>query len=175
MFAKSRRLLNNESGMTDLASTVVGVVLMAILTLGISASVIGAIGWSQDHAARQILASVSAAQNQASRGDNPYLSEQDLIDGGYINDVDGIVVVTGSKPAADWDGATKTDDIWFDDPGTCYVATAASKTGKTFYVSSGRAEPDKFVASLRNEKDLRCNLDNGDLDLDRLELTPAQG
>ena len=126
-----RSLLLDRSGVVDLGSVVVGVVVTSILSLGVTATVFGVIPWSQDNAAQQSVATVSSAQGVASNKSGRFLSGDGLVAGGYLQ--------KGSAFATDTDGQ-----------GDCFVTVATSGSGKVFYNSNKAPDPAPLTASTKS-------------------------
>lgn len=78
------RDLRSARGAFDLPSIMVGVVAVAILTVGVLAAVFGVIPAAQDHAARQELASVRTAEGVTKTQDGLYQSSSGLEVSGYL-------------------------------------------------------------------------------------------
>ena len=105
------------SGAIDLASIMVGVLVIGIIAGVVVATVLAVIPWSQDAAARGNLDAVRTAQSVARAQDGGYIDYQDLIASGYIHAFNKV------------DAVTDTD-------GTCYIAVAKSDSGSVFFSTS---------------------------------------
>lgn len=96
-----RAALCNTSGAIDLASIMVGVLVIGIIGGIISATVFSVIPWSQDEAAKSSLDSVATAQSVARTGaitDQPrgYMSTDELTAEGLLPESDKFVTATNA-------------------------------------------------------------------------------
>ncbi len=135
----------SESGVVDLGSIMVGVVILGIISGIIAASVFVLIPWSQDEAAKQDLNSVNLAESVARVTAHQYETVDDLVSGGFLpasSEADGGTLYAGSHagvglmvPADDSD-ATEPDQVVVSVNGTgsCYIAAIESPTENIFYV-----------------------------------------
>ncbi|KQO98290.1 putative Ig domain-containing protein [Leifsonia sp. Leaf264] len=116
------RLLRNPRAAIDLASIMVGVIVIALVGSIISATVFGVIPWSQREAAKQDLATVRVAESLAKM-----LPEAG---GKYLEY--GIL----STAPVDLIEHKTTLDVTTDTDGTCWVAAIRSGDGSFFYTTS---------------------------------------
>lgn len=107
--------LRGVTGAIDLASIMVGVLIIAVLMGIIATSIFGVIPWSQDAAARANLAAVKEAESVAKVQHSKFLPTRELAQKKLMPDVGRLQVAT-------------------DDEGTCFVAASQSATGKVFYL-----------------------------------------
>lgn len=119
----SRRLRSTQ-GAIDLASIMVGVIVIAIIGAGIFATLSSVIPWAQDNTAKQSLLNISQAQSVARVKDGKYLDTAALIAGRYLPANAG----TSAKTATNADG-------------TCFVAATKSQTGNIQYLTSEDLTP----------------------------------
>lgn len=128
----------NEKGAFDLPSIMIGVAVVAILTVGVLAAIFGVIPWAQDNAAKQDVSAIVTAQGvynaqiatgqigTASDGLR-YGSLEDLVNAELLSaellDRDGLTVnATGSV-----EGSTFTVEIE-SDTGKIFMATDKAPT-----------------------------------------------
>lgn len=133
---RARRHLTNLTvkirAAIDLASIMVGVIVVAIVTGTVATSVFAVIPWSQDEAAKQSLAAVVQAQKVArTMDDERRYQTVGQMDGKYLNSADTLTVVTGQD-------------------GLCYVGASRSTTGKTFYLTSQDPTPKLYEGGVTN-------------------------
>ncbi|WP_139195044.1 hypothetical protein [Curtobacterium sp. MCBA15_001] len=149
----------SENGAIDLASIMVGIIVIGLIGGVIAATVFAVIPWAQDNAAKASLASVVTAENvysglaaspdadnsaslvgasvstrtvaQAESGKN-FATYDQLLDQGLIG-----------KPSQYLGAATGQD-------GSCYVAASLSQTGKVFYTENGGKTQQTTAEELPN-------------------------
>lgn len=118
-----RKTLNeafhNENGAIDLASIMVGIIVIGLIGGVIAATVFSVIPWTQDNAAKDQLSRVVQAEHAATTMNN----------GAYTENVSSFIDVQSV-------GAT----IISNDP-SCYGAFLKSPSGKFFYASSKSSSP----------------------------------
>lgn len=120
-------VLKTEGGAIDLASIMVGVLVIGIIGGVIAATVFAVIPWSQDEAASQALDSVKTAESVQlgfSSGAGT---------GVYANDTD----LTGTSNAAGKSllQASPNVKVIISTDGTHFIAESKSQTGKKFYIT----------------------------------------
>ena len=115
-----RRSLRSTRAAIDLASIMVGVIVIGIVAGIIAAVVMVVIPWSQDQAARANLHAFQDAQAVAHVTQNGYLNTADLIDKQLLP------AKAGSGP----------EEIRSALGPSCYVASTTSATGNVFYFTS---------------------------------------
>jgi type II secretory pathway pseudopilin PulG len=113
---KERRQLSKDSGAIDLASIMIGVLVMAIIGGVIAAAVFVVIPWAQNSAAKDALSSVKTAQGVAQLKHNAYLDSDELVTKNLIQSSGRIAIDTNPL-------------------GTCFIAVSASQTGDTYFTS----------------------------------------
>jgi hypothetical protein len=120
--------LRSTAGAIDLASIMVGVLVIGIVGSVIAATTFVVIPWSQDEAAKQGVSSASTAESAARVKDGSFLNFEDLKKNKWI------------QPSA-------TMNVGINDKGTCYVAVNASATGAVFWGSNKDNVVRKYVAT----------------------------
>lgn len=130
---RAARALRQTEAAIDLASIMVGVLIVGILAGVISASIFGVIPWSQDAAAKSALDSVRTAESTTRVMDGKYAAYASLVASGKIQ-------------------GSSTVTALIDDDGTCYVGLSASATGRTYFSTSENPE----VKELTGENSLGC-------------------
>ncbi|KQO98828.1 hypothetical protein [Leifsonia sp. Leaf264] len=121
----ARRLISNVRAAIDLASIMVGVLVIAIVGGVISTSLFAVVPWAQDEAAKQSLGAVMDAESaERGAGDDHAFKSTDQL-GQYLHDPTGVAVDANED-------------------GSCYVAASRSATTETFYVTSTNPKPVKY-------------------------------
>jgi hypothetical protein len=127
--------LRGTAGAIDLASIMVGVLVLGIIGGVIAATVFAVVPWSQDNAAKQALSAVRASESVALvKGDSAvshpgYFSAGELLTAKLLQPSPLVAVATDSGH-------------------TCYVAVAQSSTGKDYYSTSVGPNVAPFTAAL---------------------------
>ncbi|MCC3292429.1 fibronectin type III domain-containing protein [Arthrobacter sp. zg-Y1110] len=121
--------LRKSSGAFDLPSIITGVVVVGILAAGVLAAIFGVIPFAQDRGAKQDLSSIRTAEGVAKSKDNRFMDHAGLLDTGYL------------QPSS-----TEKTTVKADAKGTCYVGLAKSGTGKIFYSTDAKTDPEVFEA-----------------------------
>lgn len=134
ILTRARRRLRSASGAIDLASIMVGVIIIGIIGATITASVFTVIGWSQDKAAAQNLDAVKTAQSVArakgaDTGSPAYLPLAQLISAGYLPSKSASAVNVGTA-----------------NNGACWVAVSKSGTGKVMLSEDAATNPVEYKA-----------------------------
>jgi hypothetical protein len=121
----SSNVFKNEDGAIDLASIMVGIIVIGLIGGVIAATVFAVIPWAQNNAAKQQLDAVVSAQSAAA-GTNGGLYTTNL--SGWLDTKAANVTVqaSGSK---------------------CYAAFTQSATGKVYYVSSKKTAPSAITGN----------------------------
>ena len=152
-----KEAFKNEEGAIDLASIMVGIIVIGLIGGVIAATVFAVIPWAQDNAAKQQLDSVAAAQSA-------YIGLS--TDGGKDQRFGGAAMTAIPTPAtppastvipaaAKTIGAdgNVTESLfaggeakvavgyWGSGTGAHYGAAAKSASGKTFYISDTKTQP----------------------------------
>lgn len=109
-----RAALRSNTGAIDLASIMVGVIVIGVIAGVIAATVSAVIPWSQNAAAKQGLDAVRTAEGVAYVQDSKF------------SDFAGLVSATRIQ-------ASTTVNVATDTGGTCYVAVAKSAAGPAYY------------------------------------------
>jgi hypothetical protein len=136
----------NEDGAIDLASIMVGIIVIGLIGGVIAATVFAVIPWAQDNAAKQQLDSVASAES-AYIG----LSTTDNTGAGQSQSFASLVgnTITGSDGNALFDatplnsGATPKLAVSASGSGTSahYGAAIRSASGKVFYITDAKTQP----------------------------------
>jgi type II secretory pathway pseudopilin PulG len=128
-----KEAFKNEAGAIDLASIMVGIIVIGLIGGVIAATVFAVIPWAQNNAAKQQLDSVVSAQSaflglsadKAADADrNKYGSKAELATAGLLANVTDLNI-KATKPAA----------------GPTYVAVVKSATGDYFSVTDKATKP----------------------------------
>lgn len=127
--AKGFRKALAEDGAIDLASIMVGVLVIGIIGGVIAATVFAVIPWSQDQAASQALDAVATAESVAfaqssGEGAGFYLDEEELAATDGLGGTDGLIQ------------SSDTIQILVTDTPASYEAFSLSPTGKVFSINS---------------------------------------
>lgn len=139
-----KEAFKNETGAVDLASIMVGIIVLGIIAGVIAAVVFAVIPWSQNNSAKNQLDSVASAESTyiglsadgAVPGNgtapvNSYGTEDQLNAAGLGNFKDAGVTITTTAPTAG-EGAT-------------YTATITSKTGKVYQITNSNTKPTEVA------------------------------
>lgn len=103
----------------------IGVAVVAILSVGVSATVFGAIPWAQNHSAKQNVTAIRTAEGMAANSHGSFLDTAALKKAGYLEGTAGLGIVTNGRTG---------------DKG-CFVTVTQSKSGKMYYGSDSMTEP----------------------------------
>jgi hypothetical protein len=154
--SRLRRRLNGASGAIDLASIMVGVIIIGLLAGVLSASVFGVIPWTQDHAAQENLDGVKTAESiyRATTAEGG--------DGGRYADYPALVVA-GKLPVSEMVNAAASA------AGDCYAAVALSGTGNFYWNSSEEPQPRLYDSS---DPDV-ASVCGGEIDLGSIAPVPS--
>ena len=137
-----REALRSTSGAIDLASIMVGVLVIGIIGGVIAASVFAVIPWSQDEAAKGSLNAVRDAQAVYFTGGDDVTSAAAGSDMTAVTaSFAGAAASSGAGKYLNYAGlvekkllpASKSVTVLTDDAGTCYVSLSASPTGRVFF------------------------------------------
>ena len=149
-----KEAFKNEAGAIDLASIMVGIIVIGLIGGVIAATVFAVIPWAQDNAAKQQLDSISSAQSayvglSSDKGDAKF-------GGGAVTRAGVNPTYTYTHAATKTVGAdsTVTESLfaggtsakvsvgaWGTGAGAHYAAAAKSASGKTFYISDAKTQP----------------------------------
>ena len=130
MANSSRSAARTQSGAFDLPSVLIGVAVVAILAIGVMATIFGVIPWAQDRAAKQDLAAIHTAQGATYAHAGGFTDKAMLVNDGWLG--------SGTPDALD----AKADP-----EGKCYVAVTTSKTGHRFVISNDKPTPRELTAA----------------------------
>ena len=127
----------NEEGAIDLASIMVGIIVIGLIGGVIAATVFAVIPWAQDNAAKQQLDSVASAESAfvglSTQGTNAHFGDGTATAGvGLADPANKLFDATsaGVKIAVQGGGNTAH-----------YVAADKSASGKVFYISDTKTQP----------------------------------
>ena len=123
-----RTAFRGASGVIDLASIMVGIIVIGIIGGVIAATVIAIIPWSQDSAARSNLDAVRAAQSVAKIQHHKFLDYADLI----------------AQPASVLQPSPNVT-VRTDIRGTCYISVAISDSGNQYFGTSEGLEVEQIT------------------------------
>jgi type II secretory pathway pseudopilin PulG len=118
------KAFKNEEGAIDLASIMVGIIVIGLIGGVIAATVFAVIPWAQDNAAKQQLDAVNTAQS----------AKAGLNDGKYSANLGTFLDTSAAKV------------ILRSDESSCFGAFVTSASGATFYTSSTKTQPTKINA-----------------------------
>ena len=134
----------NEAGAIDLASIMVGIIVIGLIGGVIAATVFAVIPWAQDNAAKQQLDSVASAQAayvglSADKGDAKF-------GGGAVTATYTLTKTVGADGTVTeslFNGGTGKIGVgsWGSGSGAHYAAATKSQSGKTFYISDTKTQP----------------------------------
>jgi hypothetical protein len=120
-----KEAFTNEEGAIDLASIMVGIIVIGLIGGVIAATVFAVIPWAQDNAAKQQLDAVVTAQS----------AKAGMDDGKYSTDLGSFLDTSSTKVGLRSNGSD------------CYGAFVTSASGNSFYVSSAKTQPVKIAAN----------------------------
>jgi hypothetical protein len=142
--------LRHTEGAIDLASIMVGVLVIGIVGGVIAATVFAVVPWSQDKAAKQALDAVHTAESVSFVRDGAYVDGDRLVnESKLIQDTDTIAIAVG-------------------DDGKCFVAISQSATGNRFWT-------DDKGPDIRNYTPGTSTSDCVDIDVVAGTLPPVGG
>ncbi|QNE48688.1 BspA family leucine-rich repeat surface protein (plasmid) [Glaciihabitans sp. INWT7] len=143
--ADFRQALRSASGAIDLASIMVGVLVIGIIGGVIAVAVFAVIPWSQNEAAKSVLSSVKTAQSVA------YVKGSDAVPHkGFMTATE----LTAAKLLPHSDALAVATDSAFN----CFVAVSRSATGADYYSTDSQAEALPWDASI-SDATLGCTTD----------------
>ena len=143
-----REAIGNTDGAIDLASIMVGVLVIGIIGGVISASVFAVIPWSQDEAAKASLTAVRDAESVYFTGGEELTKYNAAGESDMVNVSFTTSTAEGTGKYLDYDGLvaegliqpSDTTAVLTNGDGTCFVSLAASATSRV-YLSTNRG-PD---------------------------------
>lgn len=145
-----KRVALDVRGAIDLASIMVGVIVIGVIGGVIATNVFVVVPWAQDEAAKAELQAVQLAQSVAQVREQRFIDIDELIEKGYLaaaptsqaaSDVSA-PIASGSTPMAAAAPASPGLGSITDAEGTCYVAVSTSDSGSVFYTTS--ESPDVY-------------------------------
>jgi type II secretory pathway pseudopilin PulG len=151
----------NEEGAIDLASIMVGIIVIGLIGGVIAATVFSVIPWAQDNAAKQQLDSIAAAQSSyiglsSDKGNAKFGGG--AITGSAAPYTYAAAVKTvgadGTVTESLFNGGTAKVGIgnWGAGNAAHYAAAAKSASGKTFYITDAKTQPtDEAVTASTNQ------------------------
>ena len=146
----------NEDGAIDLASIMVGIIVIGLIGGVIAATVFAVIPWAQDNAAKQQLDSVASAQSAYIGLSTDGGTQQSFsAGGGTKGSTTGTVVAPVAKAGATIVSPQNASDVLFDGSnspklaiaatdsgnGAHYSAAIKSASGKVFYITDSKTQP----------------------------------
>jgi len=147
----------NEDGAIDLASIMVGIIVIGLIGGVIAATVFAVIPWAQDNAAKQQLDSVASAQSAYIGLSTDGGTQQSFSAGGGTrgNTAATPVVAAVAKAGATIVSPQNASDVLFDGSnapklavaatdtgnGAHYSAAIKSASGKVFYITDSKTQP----------------------------------
>jgi alpha-tubulin suppressor-like RCC1 family protein len=153
-----RQALRSDTGAIDLASIMVGVIVIGVIAGIIAATVFAVIPWSQNSAAKGNLDAVRTAEGVAMVMTDKYQTVDQLIALGYLQPPAGSIVAEG-VPGGSGLGirgpvlavtAPQSTQVVLNADATCYVAGSRSATGDVYFSTSKNAAVDKYKAGTSN-------------------------
>lgn len=123
-----RDLIVSTTGVADLASVMVSVIVVGVIAAGATVGVLTYLPWAQDNAAHAGIASINSAEQSSWTQHRTYLTDTALTASGLLKQAQ-------SKTGAATDRA-----------GSCYVAMAKSASGKVFYATDTKPTPVEYTA-----------------------------
>ena len=141
----------NEAGAIDLASIMVGIIVIGLIGGVIAATVFAVIPWAQDNAAKQQLDSVASAQAayvglSADKGDAKFGGGAVTTAAGPVYTYASVVKTVGADTTVTeslFNGGTGKMAVgqWGTGSGAHYAAAVKSQSGKTFFISDTKTQP----------------------------------
>jgi type II secretory pathway pseudopilin PulG len=150
-----KEAFKNEEGAIDLASIMVGIIVIGLIGGVIAATVFAVIPWAQNNAAKQQLDSISSAQSayiglSADKGNSRFggnfVTSGTLPEGGF-----GYTYTKGASIGGDAVVTEKLFDVpatsqiavgrWGSGTGAHYGAAAKSASGTIFYITDSKTQP----------------------------------
>jgi hypothetical protein len=139
-------LRHSVAGAIDLASIMVGVIVLGVIASVIAATVFVVIPWAQDNAAKGDLGAVREAQSVARVQEGSFLTVPQLVEKGYLpsgTTASGDVGVTTASVGAAASVGTLFGSV--NAAGDCYLAASTSATGNIFYTTSKSVDIHQYV------------------------------
>ncbi len=136
--------LKGRSGAFDLPSIITGVVVVALLTAGVLATIFGIIPFAQDNGTRQDISAVRTAEGVAFAKDGKFTDVPGLVAAGYLS---GKSASAQQDPSVgDYylrvDSTEKLKTVaGVNTKGDCYIALGKSGSGKIFWGSDKASDP----------------------------------
>ena len=134
--------LRSESGLTDLASVLIGVIALGIVTSVVLVTITTIIPWVQDTQAQAELNSIKMAESTAFSDVTPhvYLPLAALISGGYLTDPNAIATISTGAPTT-----TPKAGSALGTGSACFVISMRSNTGNVFYATNKDVSTNLYV------------------------------
>jgi surface protein len=142
-------LRHSVAGAIDLASIMVGVIVLGVIAGVIAATVFAVIPWAQDNAAKADLGAIRDAQSVARVQEGSFLTVPQLVEKGYLpagTTASGDIGVNTASVGAPASVDTLMGSV--DDAGDCYLAASTSATGKIFYTTSKSVDIHQYEAGV---------------------------
>lgn len=121
-----RSRLRSTSGIIDLASVMVGMIVLGIVSSIATVSILGVVRFSQDETAQGNVHATRTSELAARVAAREFLPVANLIAGGYAISRPTLTVSTDANR-------------------TCYLAVSASKTGTVYFGSSASKSADELA------------------------------
>jgi alpha-tubulin suppressor-like RCC1 family protein len=142
--------LKSVTGAIDIASIMVGVIVIGSLTGIIAATLFAVIPWAEVKAAEGDLAAIRTAESVAFVQTGSYMTVSELVEAGYLQEprtttADGLTVSTVATTVEELPKVLDSVSVVVGDGGACYVAGAVVASGDIFYALSGAAGVNKYV------------------------------
>ena len=149
-----RGALASVKGAVDLASIMVGVIVIGIIAGVISATVFAVIPWAQNSAAKESLASYRVAESVAMAENGSYEMPAALVSNGYLpgssaqasGGQSDVSLASYVRTDASGSGSTLAFEGALGANNRCRVATVASNTGQVFWTTSESPDVYAFTA-----------------------------
>jgi hypothetical protein len=165
--SSAKAAFTNEDGAIDLASIMVGIIVIGLIGGVIAATVFAVIPWAQDNAAKQQLDSVASAQAAyigLSTDVGGVAAQQSFGGAAITSSTTGssttYTLATGTARKAIVSGTGTTANTLFDGTskdivignigagnGAHYGAAVQSDSGKVFYISDSKTQPTRLPAT----------------------------
>lgn len=120
--------LKSVKGAVDMASIMVGVIVLGILGAGTAATVFGVIPWSQDHSAKSIVETVRTAEQSYYAKEAKYGTAEQLVDRKVLQSSEGAYAAVNA-----------TSD--------CFLVGAKSRTGTIWFATNRSEKPQEYTTS----------------------------
>lgn len=159
-----KEAFRNEDGAIDLASIMVGIIVIGLIGGVIAATVFAVIPWAQDNAAKQQLDSVAAAQSAfiglTTDGAVYYAGSSAAGEAGLVAN-NNIITPDGDDL---FDGTSNTD-LFIGAVGSgneaAYAASIKSASGAVYYITDGNTQPTQATLAAAAPNQTLVSADGG--------------